>query len=63
MIGAQLVIHPFTREKPQLSGKEVASARQIARVRVHVEHVIGQLRKKYKILRNTANQSYQVSIR
>lgn len=53
VIGAQLVILPFTHAKPQLSGKEVAYARQIARVRVHVERVIGQLRKKYKILHNT----------
>ena len=53
VIGAQLVIPPFTRGKPQFSCKEVASARQIARVGVHVERFIGQLRKKYKILRNT----------
>uniref|UniRef100_A0A1X7SVZ4 DDE Tnp4 domain-containing protein n=1 Tax=Amphimedon queenslandica TaxID=400682 RepID=A0A1X7SVZ4_AMPQE len=53
VIGAQLLIPPFTRGKSQLSGKEVVTARHIARARVHVEHVIGQLRKKYKILRNT----------
>ena len=27
--------------------------RQLTRVRIHVEHVIGQMRKKFKILQNT----------
>ena len=50
--GAQLLIPPFTRNKPQLPAVEVEKARQLSRVRIHVERVIGQLRKKYKILQN-----------
>lgn len=51
--GAYLVIPAFTRGKSQLSQREVEQTRQIARVRIHVERVIGQLRKKFKILSNT----------
>ena len=46
------LIPPFTRNKPQLPALEVEKARQLSRVRIHVERVIGQLRKKYKILQN-----------
>ena len=53
LCGAQLVIPAFTRGKSQLSQQEVERSRQIARVRIHVERVIGQLRKKYRILKNT----------
>lgn len=51
--GARLLIPAFTRGKRQLSRREVEETRQIARIRIHVERVIGQLRKKYKILSNT----------
>ena len=51
--GGRLIIPSFTRGKAQLSQKEVEHSRQIARVRIHVERVIGQMRKKYKILKNT----------
>ena len=51
--GAYLKIPAFTKGKSQLSQKEVETTRQLARVRIHVERVIGQLRKKYKILSNT----------
>ena len=50
---ASLKIPAFTGGKDQLSQKDVESTRQLARVRIHVERVIGQLRKKYKILQNT----------
>ena len=36
-----------------MSKEEVAHSRQLAHVRIHVEHLIGQLRKKYKILQGT----------
>ena len=51
--GARLLMPAFTRGKNQLSQVEVERSRRLARVRIHVERVIGQLRKKYTILRNT----------
>ena len=51
--GARLVIPAYTKGKSQLSCSEVEQTRKIARVRIHVERVIGQMRKKYKILNNT----------
>ncbi|XP_003391888.1 PREDICTED: uncharacterized protein LOC100632435 [Amphimedon queenslandica] len=53
VIGAKLIIPAFTRGKKQLSQKEVEETRQIAKRRIHVERVIGNLRKKYKILSAT----------
>ena len=53
VIGATLQIPAFTRGKTQLPKKELETTRKLARVRIHVERVIGQLRKKYKILQNT----------
>ena len=47
---AKLEIPAFTKGKKQLTQEEVEKSRQLARVRIHVERVIGQLRKKYKIL-------------
>ena len=51
--GATLEIPSFTRGNMQLSQKEVEKSCQLSRVRIHVERVIGQLRKKYKILQGT----------
>ena len=48
--GAQLEIPAFTRGKKQLSMAEVEKTRQLARLRIHVERVIGLLRNKYTIL-------------
>ena len=48
--GGKLEIPAFTKGKKQLSREEVEKSRQISRVRIHVERVIGQLRKKYTIL-------------
>lgn len=53
MCGARLRIPAFTKGKEQLSTKEVETTRWLARVRIHIERVIGQLRKKYKILQQT----------
>ena len=50
---ARLLIPVFTRGKSQRSKSEVEMTRQLARVRIHVECVIGQLRKKFKIPKNT----------
>ena len=50
---AELVIPPFTRGKSQLSRIEIDKARQLSRVRIHVERVIGVLRNKYTLLQST----------
>ena len=51
--GARLEIPSFTKGKSQLSANEVEKTRVIANVRIHVERVIGILRKKYSILNKT----------
>ena len=50
---AEIVVPPFTRGKKQLSRLEIDKARQLSRVRIHVERVIGLLRQKYTILEST----------
>lgn len=47
------LIPAFTKGKEQLSAREVETTRRLARVRIHVERVIGHLRKKYKTLQET----------
>ena len=46
-------IPAFTKGKKQLSGIEVEQTRRIANVRIHVERVIGNIRKNYSILSAT----------
>ena len=53
MFCAELVMPPFTKGKKQLSRLKLDSARQVSRVRIHVERVIGMLRQKYTILSGT----------
>ena len=43
-VGATLRIPSFTKGKTQLSGGEVDRSRQLSRVRIHVERVIGALK-------------------
>ena len=50
---AQLAIPAFTRGKEQLDPVDVEGTRGIANVRIHVERVIGLLRRKYTILSGT----------
>lgn len=50
---AKLHIPAFTRGKKQLSAQEVEETRKIANVRIHVERVIGLVRRKYIILQST----------
>lgn len=52
LCGASLAIPPFTKGKPQLSQREVETARAISNVRIHVERAIGRI-KNYKILHST----------
>ena len=50
---AEVKVPPFTRGKKQLSRSDVDTARQLSRVRIHVERVIGVIRQKYTILEST----------
>ena len=50
---AEVKITPFTRGKKQLSKVEVDKSRDLSRVRMHVERVIGMLRQKYTIIQGT----------
>lgn len=50
---AELAAPPITEGKKQLCRKEIGSAREISQVRIHVENLIGMLRKKYTILGST----------
>ena len=49
LIGASLAIPPFTRGKPQLSQREVNSARALSCVHIHA---IGRM-KNFKLLQST----------
>jgi len=51
---ASLQIPAFTKGKRQLSAFEVEETRKIANVRIHVERVIGLVRRKYQILQSRA---------
>ena len=52
---AQVRCPPFTKGKRQLSRHEVDWSREISRVRIHIERVIGQLTKNYlKVLFQSA---------
>ena len=44
---AEVKMPPFTRGKRQLSRSAIDTARQLSRVRIHVERVIGVVRQKY----------------
>ena len=51
-IGATLKIPSFTKGNKQLPGAEVDTSRQLSNVRIHVERVIGRL-KKFRLLQKT----------
>ena len=48
-----LKIPAFTKGKSQLSGIEVEQTRNMANIRIHVERVIGNIRKKFSLLSAT----------
>ena len=58
---AKLEIPSFTKAQDQLRAVEVEDTRVIANVRIHVERVIGNLRKKYSILNETLPIDYLLS--
>ena len=49
--GGKLEILAFTHGKKQLSQREVEQSQQLARVRIHVERIIGLIKNKYTILK------------
>ena len=49
--GAKLIIPAFTRGKTQLSQKDVEMSKQLSKVRIHVERVIGLMKNRYTILK------------
>ena len=51
--GAKLEISSFTKGQSQLRPEKDEDTRTIANVRIHVERVMGNLRKKYSILSGT----------
>ena len=57
---AKLAIPAFTRGKDQLDPIDVEKTRGIANVRIHVERVIGLLRRKYTILQSTLPIDYLI---
>ena len=59
--GARLEIPAFTKGQSQLRPVEVEDTRFIANVRIHVERVIGNLRKKYYILNKTLPIDYMIT--
>ena len=58
---AELVIPAFTKGKAQLDPIDVERTRGIANVRIHVERVIGLLRRKYTILEETLTTDFLIT--
>ena len=52
LYNAKLLIPAFTRGQDQLSSHDVSLTRRIAHLRIHVERVIGLVRRKYRILKS-----------
>ena len=46
---SELFIPLFTKEQKQLTAKEVATTRQIATVRIHIERIIGEIKNRFRI--------------
>ena len=55
---AEVKIPAFTRGKKQLHPLEVEETRKIASVRIHVEHVIGLVHRKYTVLQSILPTDY-----
>ncbi|GFO49467.1 nuclease harbi1 [Plakobranchus ocellatus] len=50
---AEVKIPAFTKGRKQLPASEIIATRKLARLRIHVERVIGSARNKYSILQST----------
>ena len=55
------MIPAFTKGKAQLDPIDVEKTRGIANVRIHVERVIGLLRRKYTILEGTLTTDFLIT--
>ena len=55
---AKVELPAFTKGKSQLSAEEVKQSRELARVRIHVERLIGMVKQKYSILDGTLPISF-----
>ena len=55
---AEAVLPVFTKGKTKLSAKEVLESRELARVRIHVERLIGMVKQKYTILDSVLPTSF-----
>ncbi|XP_050515047.1 uncharacterized protein LOC126890236 [Diabrotica virgifera virgifera] len=53
ILGAKLIIPAFTKGKSQLHPKDLEGTRNISTVRIHVERIIGLLKKKFKVFHQT----------
>ena len=51
VFGVRIEIPSFTR------GKEVEYSKRLSKVRIHIEHVIGELKNRYTILQGTLSIS------
>ena len=60
---ASLKMPAFTKGKSQLSAFEVEETRTFANVRIHVERVIGLVRRKYQILQSRAMPIENMSVK
>ena len=60
-LGVKLEIPSLTKGQDQMRAEDVEDTRVIANVRIHVERVIGNLRKKYSILNGTLPIDYLLS--
>ena len=59
-LGAKLEIPSFTKGQDQMRAEDVKDTRVIVNVRIHVERVIGNLRKKCSILNGTSSINYSL---
>ena len=57
-VGSRLEIPAFTKGKSQLPALEIEKTRTIAKVRIHVEQVIGSLWQKYSILKQIISMTF-----
>ena len=57
-IGSRLEIPPFTKGESQLPALETEKTRTIAKVRIHVQQVIGSLWQKYYILKQIISMTF-----
>ena len=59
---SRLELPAFTKNQTQLDSISVEQTRNIANVRIHVERVIGNVRKKYSILQHTQPVDFVTSV-